>query len=254
MLHEMIFKTSIFGDFDNIKPTPETIMALVKEFAEFEVMPSTFTETNSSISALADTDMLQPIIKNRLRLSSESEGMDIFIFSNRIDIGFEPKEFIGFSDEQIRNLTKKAGAIFERLLNKYTKSASRLALTTTTLLIDLQDEQRSAFLRKFITDESYFSNPLNWSTCLMKRESIKLNKNQDALNIIATISTTIGQEGKGNEFRDFNGFSIIFDINTVSENTAPRFTLPEIRDFLNQAVDLKRKLIADLISSIEQGY
>jgi hypothetical protein len=47
MLHEMIFKMSIFGDFDNIQPTPETIVALVNEFAEFEAIPSIFTETNN---------------------------------------------------------------------------------------------------------------------------------------------------------------------------------------------------------------
>jgi hypothetical protein len=254
MFHEMIFKASIFGDFDNIKPTPEAIMALVKEFAEFEVIPSTFTETNSGIPVLSVPNILPPVTKNRLRLTSESEGMDIFIFSNRIDIGFNPKEFIGFSDEQIRNLMKKTEIIFEQLLNKYTKSASRLALNTTTLLIDLQDEQRSAFLRKFITDKSYFSNPIEWSTHLMKRESIKLNENHDTLNVIANIAAAIGQEGKDNESRDFNGFSIDFDINTAAENTAPRFTLPGIRDFLDQAVDLKKRLLSDLTSGIEWGY
>jgi hypothetical protein len=251
MFHEMLFKVSILGDFDNIKPTPETIMTLVNEFVEFEVIPSTFTETNSGIPVLSVTNILPPITKSRLRLTSEKEGMDIFIFSNRIDIGFTPEDFIGFSDEQIRNLMKKTETIFEQLLNKYTKSASRLALNTTTLLIDIQDKQRSAFLRKFITSESYFSNPLEWSTHLMKRESIKLNENQDTLNIIVNIATTIGQENKDNKPRDFNGFSIDFDINTAAENTAPRFTLPEIRDFLDQTVDLKKKLISDLTCGIE---
>jgi hypothetical protein len=250
MFHEMVFKTSIFGDFDNIKPTPEVIMALVKEFAKFEVIPSTFTETNSGMPALSVTGILPSVTKNRLRLTSESDGMDIFIFSNRIDICFKPKEFIGFSDVQIRNLMKKAETIFEHLLNKYTKSASRLALGTTTLLIDLQDEQRCAFLRKFITGEGYFSNPLEWSTRLMKRESIKLNENQDTLNVVVDIATIIGHEGKADKSRDFNGFSINFDINTIAENTAPRFTLPEIRDFLEQTVDLKKKLISDLTSGI----
>jgi hypothetical protein len=77
MFHEMIFKASIFGDFDNIKPTPEAIMDLVKEFAEFEIIPSTFTETNSGIPVLSVTNILPPVTKNRLRLTSESEGMDI---------------------------------------------------------------------------------------------------------------------------------------------------------------------------------
>jgi hypothetical protein len=88
----------------------------------------------------------------------------------------------------------------------------------------------------------------------MKRESIKLNKNYDTLNVIVNIAATIGQEGKDNKSRDFNGFSIDFDINTIAENTAPRFTLPEIKDFLNQTVDLKTKLISDLTSGIERGY
>jgi hypothetical protein len=251
MFHEMLFKASVFGDFDNIKPTPEVIMALVKEFAEFEVIPSTFTETNSGIPILSVTNILPSVTKNRLRLTSESEGMDIFIFSYRIDIDFKPKDFIGFSDERIRSLMEKIETIFEQLLNKYIKSASRLALNTTTLLIDLQDEQRRVFLDKFITDKSYFSNPLEWSTHLMKRESIKLNKTQDTLNIIANIATAIGQEGKDDILRDFNGFSIEFDINTIAENTAPRFALPEIRDFLVQAVDIKKRVISDLTSGIE---
>jgi hypothetical protein len=251
MLHEMLFKASVFGDFDNIKPTPEVIMVLVNEFAEFEVIPSTFTETNSGIPVISVTNILPPVTKNRLRLTSESEGMDIFIFSYRIDISFQPKDFIGFSDEQIRSLMEKTETIFEQLLNKYTKSASRLALNTTTLLIDLQDAQRSVFLDKFIANKSYFSNPLEWSTRLMKRESIELNKNQDMLNIIANIATTIGQEGKDNKLRDFNGFSIEFDINTIAENTAPRFTLPEIRDFLGHTVGLKKRVLSDLTSDIE---
>jgi hypothetical protein len=253
MFHEMIFKTIIFGDFDNIKPTPETIMALVNEFAALEVIPSTFTETNSGIPVLSVTTILPSATKNRLRLTSEREGMDIFIFSNRIDIGFEPKDFTGFSDEQIHNLKEKTEIIFEQLLNKYTKSASRLALNTTTLLIDLQDEQRSTFLRKFVTGEGYFSNPLEWSTRLMKREAIRLNGNHDTINIIANIAITIGQEDNDNKLRDFNGFTINFDINTVPENTAPRFGLPEIRDFLDQTVDLKKKLVSDLTRGIGQG-
>jgi hypothetical protein len=252
MFHEMIFKTSIFGDFDNIKPTPEAIMDLVKEFAEFEIVPSTFTETNSGIPVLSVTNILPPVTKNRLRLTSESEGMDIFIFSYRIDINFKPKEFIGFSDAQIPDLIKKTEIIFEQLLNKYTKSASRLALNTTTLLIDLYDEQRRFFLGRFIKNESYFSNPLEWSTHLMKREEITLNKKKhDILNVIANIATTIGQEGQENKLRDFNGFLIDLDINTIAENTAPRFTLPEIRDFLVKAVNLKKRVISDLTSSIE---
>jgi hypothetical protein len=250
MLHEMIFKVSIFGDFDNITPTPEAIMALVNEFEEFEVIPSTFTETNSGIPVLSVANILPSMTKNRLRLSSENERMDIFIFSNRIDIGFNPKDFIGFSDEQICNLMTKTETIFERLLIKYTKSASRIALNTATLLIDLQDEQRSAFLHKFIMDKSYFSTPLEWSTHLMKRETIKLNGNQDTLNIIVNIATAIGQESKDSKPREFNGFLIDFDINTVAENTAPRFTLPEIRNFLDQTVDLKRKLISDFAGDI----
>jgi hypothetical protein len=194
--------------------------------------------------------MLPSVTKNRLRLTSESEGMDIFIFSYRIDINFEPKEFIGFSDAQIPGLKKKVETIFEQLLNKYTKSASRLALNTATLLIDLQDEQRKVFLEKFIKNESYFSNPLEWSAHLMKREPITLDKKQDMLNIIANISTTIGLESEDNKPHDFSGFSIDLDINTIAENTAPRFTLPEIRDFLAQTVDLKQKVISDLSSGV----
>jgi hypothetical protein len=183
MLHEMVCKTSIFGDFDNIKPTPETIMDLVKELAEFEVIPSTFTETNNGIPILSVTNILLPVTKNRLRLTQV----------------FQMNKFIAQME--------KPKTIFERLLNKYTKSASRLALNTTTLLIDLWEEQKRVFLGKFIPNGS-FSNPLEWSTHLMKRESIELNKNQDTLNIIANIATTIGQEGKDNKLRDFNGFSI----------------------------------------------
>jgi hypothetical protein len=254
MFHEMIFKASIFGDFDNIKPTPQAIMDLVKEFAEFEIIPSTFTETNSGLpAAISVTNILPLVTKNRLRLTSENEGMDIFIFSYRIDINFKPKDFPGFSGEQIPNMIKKTKTIFEQLLNKYTKSASRLALNTTTLLIDLPEEQKRIFLGKFVPDGS-FSNPLEWSTHLMKRESIELNENQDTLNIIANIATAIGQEGQENKSRDFNGFSIDFDINTIAENTAPRFTLPEIGDFLIYAVNLKESLITDLTSGIERGY
>jgi hypothetical protein len=250
MFHEMIFKASIFGDFDNIKPTPETIMDLVKEFEEFGIIPSTFTETKSGIPILSVTNILPPVTKNRLRLTSESEGMDIFIFSYRIDVNFEPKDFTGFSDEQIPKLIDKIKIIFEQLLKKYTKSASRLALNTTTLLIDLQEEQKRIFLGKFIPNKNYFSNPLEWSTHLMKREPIELNKSQEMFNIIANIATAIGQEGKDNESHDFDGFSIDFDINTIAENTAPRFTSPEIEYFLVHAVDLKNSLISDLTSGI----
>jgi hypothetical protein len=251
MLHEMTLKASIFGNFENIKPAPETIMALVREFAKFELIPSTFTETNNGGPVLYVTNISPPVTKNRLRLSSENDGMDIFIFSNRVDIGFNSKDFVGFSNEQIHNLKTKTETIFDRLLAKYTKAASRLALNTSTLFIDIQDEQRSKFLRKFIPDESYFSNPLEWAAHLMKKESIKINKNQDTLNVIVNIATTTGQESKDNKPRDFTGFSIDFDINTIAENTAPRFTLPEIKDFLSQTVDLKKKLISDLTSGIE---
>jgi hypothetical protein len=255
MFQEMIFKASVFGDFDNIKPTPEAIMDLTKELVKFDIIPSTFTETNSGLSAvLSVTNILPPVTKNRLRLTSEREGMDIFIFSYRIDINFKPKDFKGFSDMQISNFIKITETIFDQLLNKYTKSASRLALNTTTLLIDLPKEQESAFLDKFIPGKSYFSNPQEWSTRLMKREAINLNKKEDTLNVIVNIAIIIGQEGDDHAARDFNGFSFDFDINTIAENTATRFTLPEIKVFLAHAISLKTKLISDLTCGIEGGY
>jgi hypothetical protein len=255
MFKEMIFKASVFGDFDNIKPTPEAIMNLTKELEEFDIIPSTFTETNSGLpAALSVTNILPPVTKNRLRLTSEREGMDIFIFSYRIDINFKPKDFKGFSDTQISNLIKITETIFDQLLNKYTKSASRLALNTTTLLIDIPKEQGSVFLGKFIPRESYFSHPQEWSTRLMKRESINLNEKQDMLNVIVNVAIIIGQEGGDHTVRDFNGFSFDFDINTIAENTAPRFTLSEIKVFLVHAIDLKKRLISDLTCGVEGGY
>jgi hypothetical protein len=253
MFHEMNFKASIFGNFEDIKPTPEVIMDLTKEFSKFDIIPSTFTETNSGIMPISITNILPSVRKSRLRLTSEKEEMDIFIYSYRIDINFNSDDLAGFSKEQIPKFVEKSETVFELLLNKYSKSASRLALNTKTILIDIEDKQKEFFLNKFIPGGSYFSNPFEWSVRLMKREETKLNEKQDILNVIANIAFIIGQEGDENTFRYFNGFSFDFDINTIAENTAQRFTLSDIKDFLAHATKLKTEILSDLTDGIVRG-
>ena len=246
MIYKLGVQYSVFGDYSNIESTLETIDSL-------SVL---IKENNFILSTIPEHDIFIPNkINKRISLVTEDSMLVINILSNRIDLYLNATSLEGLSSTDTESFTIKAPTVFKTILDVFNKSAYRLAYITNDFLLDLTEEQKDAFYKKIFNKIQYFSSKqlVEWSSMLNLRDTVKICDREEAINIIATLSTTTTfYNGLHNGLNQLpiqkTGFHITQDINTVQENTGIRFVANHVESFINETNPINSNILNELQS------
>lgn len=238
MVVDRSYKISVFGDFSEIKPTPDNMSYFLSSFKDYSLVPSIFQEINIGSN--------QPI--QRIALLSPDNKEQVTIATNRMDYQVINSLDIKFTQEQIAGFVSKIVTIFSDILGHFNKASSRLALNTESQIIDLSIAQLQDFMSKYSNPITiYNGTPLDeWNTRLMIKKEVSLGGKRELLNVISIISKVGLNKEENGQTMTSEGFSVDIDINTIPENNVPRFTGSDISYFSSVANDLWAMIIKEM--------
>ena len=128
------YQISIFGSFDEIKPSAENIKFFIDKFSDKGFIPNQFTEVSLEIkSELNKGTETTNVETSRLRLSDSDKKWDIRFASDRIDF-----LFVNSNIGQIKMIEKdvflsEVSEFIDRISEKYQIKSKRVGLLTQYL-------------------------------------------------------------------------------------------------------------------------
>lgn len=245
MIVDKVYKISAFGSFSDINPSPENMIFLLDNFKEYGLIPSLVSEINIVASVDGSQAPVQKQIQ-RLALLTSDNSEQIMIGSNRIDYTVTATSDVNFSTDDIEKLNKKINNAFTIIFHQFNKKASRVALNTESLIINLSKEEIENFTSKFANPLTMYQKDLDeWNTHLMVRAEKEIEQSE-TLNVITNIAKVIYEQQNTDEKVFSEGFVVSLDINTIAENASQRFSPENIEKFTKIASELWNDIITEL--------
>lgn len=242
MIIDKSYKVSAFGSFADIVPTSDNIMFFLEKF-----------QNDGLITSLAQELVVQngvpgavPVPMNRIALLSNNGEIQIVIGTNRIDYSFTVQQDAKLSQEELSAINKSVVNFYKIVFQKYNKLASRLALNTESLMVDLSEIDMQNFFEKYSNPLSLYNGVLDeFNAHYMARKNICIPK-EETLNVITNISkTSITKTSEGKELVS-SGFILHTDINTIAENVEHRFDDVSFDSFLKEANGLWELIVKEV--------
>lgn len=242
MVVDRSYKISAFGDYLDIVPDTDTMMFFLESFKEYGLVPSIFQEFRITPSSP------QTIAIQRIALLSRDSRKQVTISSNRIDFEVKVQDDVKLSSDELVIINKEVEYCFQVVFEKFRKKAIRLALNTESFVVGLNGEEVNKFMSKYSNPISLYNDkPLDeWNTRLMVRKEQPILEKQETFNVITTPSKTYMQKQTDRDLKQFMGFMVNVDINTIPENTTARFTFTSIKEFIRIADNWWDTIIAEM--------
>lgn len=234
-IQEKIHSVSFINGTD-INPTAENISYLMPALSKRVFLPTTFQEMSP------EGINFQP----RLRFLTQDNEWVISFLSNRIDIEKYATPQNQGNLGPIEDFCVEASEYLEIILNHFNKKPSRLTLATNDLLNDYSQDKLEEIFFKLSKPIPFYENkpPFEWGAKYASRIGpIIIGDKEETLNVNTTATRYQGHMLDISGVKQFDKIALIFDINTIAENSDYRFTSNMIPDFFKQAIDIRKQLI-----------
>lgn len=239
MYRDIVCQISMFGDFTSIKPDPETVQSMLTKFSDYGLLPSIFQEGNFTLSP--NPQLSKTKTTNRLQMVSLEKKINVMFASNRIDVNRTSTDLnSGVTNDDINELLDILGKAVSGL------SATRIGFNTTSLL----DNPSASLLQKIQPSLDFYSDPNELVLRANKRKDITFGEgSSEKSNVILTAQKTMGNLLINNQQIPVeNGLILQFDINTIPENTDPRFFSANTKEYVVAANQLRNAILGNLVS------
>ena len=245
---KMKYQATIFGNFNDIEPTPDNSKKLIDLFKDKALIPGVIDE----FRATAQTPI--PTRHARIRCASANWEWVIEFLSNRIQIVKRAIEAHGANLGDLDAFCSDASYLFKQITSQFKKKANRIALVTQFILQEMTDKALSQiYLKLFKAPEFYIENPpFEWDWRTASRNPIRLEELDETLNIIVTMNRSYGEFQAKGEVTPFDGIQFSLDINTVPDNQELRFSADNIASFYNQVSRLHDNLCSEITEFINE--
>ena len=241
---KMKYQATIFGNFNDIEPTPDNTKTLIDLFMDKALIPSVFYEF------IANAQTAIPTRRARIRCTSANGEWAINFLLNRIQIEKQATETHGANLGDLDKFCSDTKHLFNKITSQFKKRANRIALVTYFKLEDMSEETLSkTYLKLFKVPEFYTAYPpFEWDWRTASRKPITVEELDETLNIIVTINRSYGEFQAKGEVMPFDGIQVSLDINTVPDNQELRFNAQNIASFYDQV----SKIHDDLCNEITE--
>ncbi len=245
---KMKYQATIFGDIENIEPTPDTIKTVIDLFIDKGLIPTTAYELVASAGAAT------VVPRARLALADSNGEWTINFLSTRIDIEKRSTERHGENLGELNEFCDEAVSLFEKITSEFGKKANRIALITDFLLEEMSEGTFSTVYSKlFRTPKFYGDNPpFEWNWRVVSNHQVTLENLNETLNMITSINRGKGNLQLENEIKLLDRVRLHIDINTIPDNKEHRFGSNHTGSFYNQAVELHGVLFSEVEEFIHE--
>lgn len=229
------FTAVLFGEYEDITPNNKNIYHFLSRLERFEFAPS-----NSKRMVIEDDGMR---FIDTFSLESDDKMWDVEFVGNRINItkSFSEKHPAN-EPEEISNFLGDATLIYDVIHEKFPdKLHHRLSLVTAHLLNNIGTEKMSILFKEMLTPIDFYAEnePYEWNSRFVAKIPTSINDKEEKINIITNFDQTTYLSDNANYQSKLR---ILFDINTDQLNTESRFTMNDIRSFLNIAANKRQEV------------
>jgi len=232
------YRASMFLNASDIIPTPEIISSLLDIFKDKGLLPTTFQEIGSD----------SPAMQLRLRLNSPSNEWAINFASRRIDIEKNPVEAAGKNMGDVDVFINDVIDLMARILKHFHKKGNRLSIVTSGLLREMRGKHLDSIYKKLFYPLPFYKEPLpfEWNHRSATRKDIKIEGIDEKINVITSINRVRGKFMKPDRLLPFDRIEIAFDINTLAEEGANRFSIHSMKEFLEHTLVIRNSIVKEI--------
>lgn len=240
------YQIGLFGNFDDIKQTPDTVkklMEVMQKFDSYTLLLNTMTEI--TLNAKTGT----PTQVNRISFVDQNSGLQIMFGSKRLDFIKELRDDNSNNMGELADYIKLVKDIIVELSDTFIdfKNFNRLSLLTDCFINDISIAKKESIYKKLL-NETFFGNEniKEWSVQIVNKDEGKELK--EKINNILSINRLQGQLIINNHGKDIDGIKVMIDINTKAEDLDFRFNIDSINNFLIDSLE-KNTLISNDINN-----
>ncbi len=232
------YQASLFLNASQIVPSTDVITSLLNIFRDKGFLPTTFQEIGST----------SPAPQVRLRLSSPNNEWVINFASRRIDIEKNPVSTAGKNIGKVEVFVENAIDFISRIIGHFNRKGNRLSVITSGLLREMSDKKFNEIYNKLFHPLPFYREavPFEWISRSAARKTIKINDNDEEINVITNINKVRGQFMEPNRVIPFERIEVAFDINTLAENDKNRFSEESLISFFQGALDVRTAIIKEI--------
>lgn len=214
-------------------PTAHEARRVASAVKQDSATPMSFQELDASSGALV----------NRIGLQWEGNVYRLLIRGDSIDFEYRtPKEGTPLTFAEYLGEAKiMLGALAEQM----ERSASRIAAVQEVILPEMPPDALDRIGRKLLRVSSTFEQSalFEWDWRAFAKVNRAIGNTQEATNTIGHVKRLTGYL---NNESPIDRLRISTDINTAPENTHPRLSHQNVREFLEQSVTWHQDLITEL--------
>jgi hypothetical protein len=225
------YQSSMFGNFHDLDWSSESMQELFKIFLNDGLIPSSLQEFNIATQSIVNRPNFVSQ-NNKYSVSFASERIDIVCNSNEIN-------FDGFL-EKINLYNKGIIEIFNSKINRLSYIEERNIVLETENGLYLNLVNNNLLYNK---DQIF-----EWSINNVSHENMILyaTKAPEKINIGSTIIKRQVEIQKNTIPTKMDSIILLLDINTVGENTTPRFNLNDVTTYYSKIKIIREKIIKQM--------
>ena len=198
-------------------------------------MPNTFQEISPQ----------SPSPQLRLRLNSQNNEWGINFANYRIDIEKNPVTANGNNIGNTKDFIDEATDFISRILNHFNKEGHRVSLITSGFLQQMSDEQLDSIYNKLFNPLPFYNEEksFEWNYRSVAHSTITIEDHDEKINVITNINRVRGQLAVPQGITVFDRIEVMFDINTIAEEDKKRFSATSLKDFFENALDVRDTIL-----------
>jgi hypothetical protein len=223
-----------------IKSESFLIRKLIDAFSEEQLIPQ-FQE-----GFHIEQQPTPPTANRRRRLIMTREDYGLFLLFGDDRVYLFRNLVKGNDIDDSAGFTTTAVTIYKKLFDVIPMRGTRLSYIIKGLFGAMKEEKLVEVNRNLLNLPPFYSEvnpPHEWSTQNSARVPLEINKKEELVNVITQINRVTGQLASADGHSSFDRIQIVHDINTHQNTVEQRFSIDDIKPFLDMAIGLSNGLI-----------
>ena len=245
------YLASVFVDADSITHESKYITDLQKELKEEGFVPLQVFEGPGPGVTISS----HGIVKPRIGFHNPDKGIHLVLQGTRFDYSKQPllssvKEMGEYSD-----FLKEASDKLNIAMDYFGRKAHRLAAIKEGFLPEMNSKKLNAICSNLLILSDTFSKllPFEWDWRVASKIERTFGKCVEKTNTVVSIRRRQGKiTVEENKEIDFDRINIVFDINTLPDDSRARFGSKEVNDFFDNINGWQKELEGEISAFLQE--
>jgi len=239
------YLASVFVDAHRVVATPPNVRAFLDALDDADLLPTTVQEIGLSGNVA------------RMAFNSADGRSQLVLAGNRFDYSFQAATPEGSDLGSFATFCHEAETKLITAITHFKLRGTRLAAVQEGYLLQTADDGLDPVMARLMNRPSTYRAGVlrDWTWRANVETKRRLGSLTEATNTITTVGlvpgyTVFGEQGAHVERFASDRIRLDFDINTVPENTVPRFNKSHVHTFFLNAPKWHDKLVDDMLGYI----